>query len=297
MSVKHFFLGSILQIFLLVVSCSAVYAQTDTSEVSDIETITAVFHNNHIIKDNSITYDYRTLLLQTFDEKSKLIREIYNNTNEPGIEKYKFYFYKDNKIARIETYNSDDKLIEKEERHYNDNGNLNKKIVAKSGGDHPVIEETYTLSGTGKPLKIIGRSDVGKKLYTTKYSYDAKDRLIQERWKSKIDFPGDKIKKYDAEIEEDENGKVKVLTADITYFSGDSETYIRKSEKEDGKTSWHLYYTPDNTLIKKERSIFDKDGELLRFTIYDDDGKVLKHVNYERKKKSIHLGNVYHYLD
>ena len=294
---KQIFWSVILFAALFYLSHEPANAQHKSTNQTNTENITAVFHNKHVIKDNVITYDYQTILLQTFDEKGNLIREIHNTPGKSEIEKYRFFYYKNDRLVKAETYSSNDSLMEREEFEYNENNHLTRKITSRYGEAEVVIIAIYDLTPSGKPGRITGRSEKGKKLYTVKFGYDTKDRLIMEKWQSKIDFPAKKVQLYEAEIEEDEQGNITVIKSDVTYFSGETEHQTRKTEQEGKNTVWHLYYNSNQELIKKERNIYDENDEILRSTKYNGEENVTEHINYDRKKKSIHLGNVNHYLD
>jgi len=272
------------------------HGQSENDVEQEKVKITAVFHNESIIKDNKITYDYHTKLLQTYDENGNLIREIYNSPDQPGIEKYKFYFYKNNRLIRTDTYNAADSLIEQKHISYNSKGFAEQIKIIQPGEKHTTIIETHTLSEAGRPTKIVGRSENGKKLYSAKISYDENGFRTKERWKSKIQFPGDKIKKYNAEVLLDEKERKKQVTEEIELFNGEKTEQRLEFNYEKGNTTWISYYNQGDELLRKERKIFT-DGELHRFTIYNNKNKFVHHTNYEKKEKRIFLGNVDHYLD
>lgn len=294
---KHFCKFITLLAFLCAHSHETINAQDKSESETNTENIVAVFHNKHVIKNNVITYDYQTICLQTYDKKGNLIREIHNIPGKASIEKYRFFYYKNDNLARTETFSSNDSLMEVEEFEYNEINHLTRRTLTGYGEEKIIIIENYDLTTSGKPVKITGRSEKGKKLYSVKLDYDSKERLRMEKWQSKIDFPAEKVKHYEAEIEEDEQGNLVKITTDRTYFSGKTEHLIRKTEQEEPNTVWHLYYNDDEELIKKERNIFNDNGEILRRTLYDGDNNVTEHINFERKKKNISLGSVNHYID
>jgi len=283
---------------LILISFITIFSISVVAQSENAERIIFLNTNEHIINNGVVTYDFKINKTLMVDSLNNVLREIsYKTKGERKIDYYKVFLYKDNKLFVEEKYNENDSLVKKQTFYYDKKGLISKKSIFREDHTEQIVTEFYKMSPNGKPLKITGRNEDGKKIYTAKFSYDKNNYKTKENWKSRISFPDDKIKKYRGETITDSLGRIKEVKADHKYFNNNTETihFIKEYPSQD--IVWKNYLDNSGNILKKVKTTYDQYGNKKSMSVYDGNDNIIKHINYKPIEKYVIFEENEHYVN